>query len=179
MSTPESLAVKVAELVANEQLFELLPAVADELPYRRTIWVTLDVLDAVNETDGQHQTALRHMEFGATLDAFINWEEISVSEHPFDKARDTFLARVDPVEQELWDIRAITPPPGMRCVGGFVGCDQFVALVSEYRENYEPGEFDRLVTLAKQEWERLFGSLTPHSGDGLDAYLTKYIVARA
>ena len=81
MSTPEILAAKVAELCASGQLVKLPPAVAgDEFSYARTLWVSLEVLYAVNSTAGETQTAMRHTMFGAALDAFINWEEVSVAE---------------------------------------------------------------------------------------------------
>jgi hypothetical protein len=48
-------------------------------------------------------------------------------------------------------------------------------LVCDYRENYAEGEFDKLVERCHLEWQRLFGALTPHSGESLNAYLTKYV----
>jgi hypothetical protein len=177
MSTFDTLATKVAELCASGQLFEWSPAIRDVLSYSRTLWLTSDVLDVVNSTTAETWTAIRHMQFGASLDAFINWEEISVAENPFNKEPDAFLARVAPVERELWDIRTIEPPQGMRCIGGFVDRDEFVGLVWDYRENVKSGQFDALVERGYREWQRLFGPLTPHRGDSLDAYLTNYIAA--
>lgn len=174
MSTPEILLNKCEELVATQQLFKLEPLVRDELSYTRSLWVTFEVLEVINSTGTDDWTASRHREFEASLDAFINWEEISVSEDPFYKGRETFLARVHPVNLEFWDIRTIEPPQGMRCLGAFIGQDEFVALVCDYRENYDWGEFDRLVERCRAQWKLLFGTLTPHSGDSLDAYLTKY-----
>jgi hypothetical protein len=94
MSTPEMPADRIAELVGSEELLKLGPFIRDELSYTRTIWVTPEVLDVVNSTDEENWIAIRHREFEASLDAFINWEEISVSEDPFVKDRETFLARV-------------------------------------------------------------------------------------
>ena len=36
-------------------------------------------------------------------------EKLGVSEKPFNKRADTFLARVHPINLEVWDIRAIEP----------------------------------------------------------------------
>lgn len=177
MSISEMLRQRVAELVESGELLQLEPLIPDDLSYTRTIWVTPEVLDVINSGEEENWIAERHRRFEASLDAFINWEEVSVSENPFDKNRETFLARVAPIDWELWDIRTIEPPQGMRCLGGFVGQDEFIALVYDYRENYAQGEFDNLVERCHSEWLRLFGTLTPHSGGTLDAYLTKYVVA--
>jgi len=174
MSTPETLAAKLAEL-EGRHLWQLAP-IAPEPDPNRAVWVTLEVLDTVDPVQDGNWVDYRHSEFRGSLDAFTNWEMISVSENPFAKDRDTFLARVHPVELEFWDIRTIQPPQGMRCLGGFVGCDAFVALICDYRENFEPGQFDGLVERCRARWRELFGELTPYSGDSLDAYLTNYIV---
>ena len=178
MSTSETLALRLEEL-RDTELWELATLVPEPDP-NRSIWVTRDILDIVDPVQDENRAAnwtdYTHAQFRGSLDAFINWEEVSVSEDPFDKDRETFLARVSPVEWEFWDIRTIKPPPGMRCLGGFAGCDVFVALVYDYRENVGPGEFDELVDRCRTRWRELFGELAPYSGESLDAYLTRYIV---
>src|SRR4051794_30270370 len=67
-----------------------------------------------------------------TLDSFTTGEFIKVCENPFAKPGDTFLARVDPISAEFWQIRCVTFSRGMRVIGAFVGTDRFVALHHGY-----------------------------------------------
>ena len=96
--------------------------------------VSVEVRDAVegpwpNNWDGYRLSQLRE-----SLDAFTTNEWISVAEDPFAKPSDAFMARIDPVSMQLWDIRCIDPNPGIRTFGTFLCKDTFLALTWEYRE---------------------------------------------
>jgi hypothetical protein len=94
----------------------------------------------------------------AYLDAFTSGEEISISERPFKKRADTFMARVHPVKYSVWDIRAIEPWPGIRCFGCFGDIDLFIALTWDYRENLDETEdgFALEAKRCRDCWSTLF-----------------------
>jgi hypothetical protein len=170
MSTPEKIAARLAEL-SGVHLVQLPALVSDPLP-NRIMWVTEDVYDSVQPPFSEDYDGERLWRFRGSLDAFTNHYKISVAEDPFYKASDVFLARVHEVAEEFWDIRTMEPPSGIRCFGCFAGADEFVALTWNYRENI--GNFNEAVRECMGVWNNLFGSLTPHSGDSLDAYLSNY-----
>jgi hypothetical protein len=121
---------------------------------------------------GDSFTEERRAYFRDALDAFTNHYRFSVAENPRNKATDAMLARVDPVAAEFWDIRAIEPPQGIRCFGAFADHNEFVAITWDFRENI--ADFNEAVSECITVWSSLFGSLTPHSGDSLNAYLSNY-----
>lgn len=128
----------------------------------------------------ENHDGTRRLRFRADLDAFTRHDEISVSEHPFEKPWDTHLARIHPVEKEVWDIRSLEPP-GTRCFGRFGGQNLFVALTWAYREDVESGDdwcrdddWGAEIRKFEKEWERLFKGIPLFRGDTLDDYLTNY-----
>jgi len=85
------------------------------------------------------------------------------------------LARVDPVDSEIWDIRSIVPRPGIRALGGFIRKDTFVALTWQFRENLATSDdWSAEIGRCRDAWRDLFGSKTPFSGASLDEYLSSF-----
>lgn len=81
------------------------------------------------------------------------------------------LARVDPVQDEIWDIRCLAP--NIRCFGSFAGQDNFIALTWEYRENLHSAiDWQREIERCKTTRTEFFGTLTPFKGGSLDEYLS-------
>ncbi len=60
---------------------------------------------------------------------FIAGKVISVGWDPMKKGVSAFMARLAPVEDEVWDIRSRDPSPGIRVLGSFSERDVFVALL--------------------------------------------------
>jgi len=111
-------------------------------------------------------------ELRAWFDAFMEGAEITVCENPDRKPPDTMLARVHPVKEEFWSVRVTDPAdtPGIRSLGAFSNCDEFIALRWEYREHIEI--FDDEVTATIEAWRDLFRSEKPHDGSNIDEYLS-------
>jgi hypothetical protein len=78
---------------------------------------------------------LRFSQLRAQLDTFTAGGLISVAQEPFTKPKATYMARVDPAADEVWDIRSVDPRPAIRVLGCFAETDLFVALTWEYRKN--------------------------------------------
>jgi hypothetical protein len=109
----------------------------------------------------------------ALLDEFTDGGFITVAEDPHDKNATAVLARVDPVECEIFDFRCLDPRPGIRAFGSFAETDVFVALTWEYRENLDGGDkWAAEIGRCKAEWRRLFCALPPFSGANLNEYIS-------
>ena len=144
-------------------------------PAIRIMIVSEEVRDAVRPPWPKNWEGLRQSGFRGTLDAFTRGERVSVAERPFDKPNYAFLARVDPVADEVWDIRSIDPNPGIRCLGGFGGKDFFIALTWNYREILS-GEYEWRDELqrCKSDWKELFDQIPRFHEGALDGYLSNY-----
>jgi hypothetical protein len=145
----------------------------------RELIVSEGVLDVVTPSSSSYWVETRHAELRAYLHAFVDNEEIGVSEKPFTKRGDTFLARVHPIEQDVWDIRVIEPSPGIRCFGCFGDRDLFVALTWNYRENIEEtaNGFELEARECRSVWSSLF-TLPPRTGR-IDVHLSgNYFASR-
>jgi hypothetical protein len=140
----------------------------------RTIIVAPGVYADVMPPFADTEQGERLGELRGWLDAFMEGNDLSVSEDPHQKPPETMLARVCPVQAEFWSIRVTDPDktPGIRSLGAFSDTDEFIALRWEYRENIEI--FDDEVQSTIEAWRDLFQSEVPHSGSNLRAYLTIY-----
>lgn len=114
------------------------------------------------------------------FDHFIGGGLISVAENPYSKWDKAFIARVDPVKDEIWDIRVIDPKPAIRVLGAFAETDVFIALEWEYRTKLggpESREWRSFVGRAKAKWRSLFGTYKPHTGANVSDYVSENFYA--
>ncbi|MGD0420261.1 MAG: hypothetical protein ABSA68_11905 [Xanthobacteraceae bacterium] len=134
--------------------------------------VSLEVRDTVDATFPDNWDGLRLVDLRETLDAFTTGEEITVGEHPHKKPNDCFMARVDPIALEVFDVRTLYGP-GIRAFGCFLDKDCFAALTWDYREDMN---FDYECKKCRHDWQQIFGSLEPFSkGKQPHEYLTKFL----
>ncbi len=100
---------------------------------------------------------------------------MTVAEDPYKKPRVTNMARADPIESEVFDIRCIDPKPGIRVLGCFADFDLFVALTWNVRENLPDDKSWRdEIERCKAAWRRLFHPYLPFCGADLNAYLSNF-----
>lgn len=168
-----SIAPILRKLVAAKQLF-VLPSLLTAEETVRTMFVSAEIFHDVTPPFAESRDGVRLAEFRAYLDAFTEGAELSVAENPETKPGDAMLARIHPVSDQFWDIRSVSPRPGVRAFGGFTGKDEFVVLTWNYRENID-GEWDNEVARCKAAWHELFGSNPPILGKTLDEYLSNYL----
>jgi len=113
----------------------------------------------------------------AFLDIWTSGALISVANNPYRKGRSTFMARIDPAPDEVFDIRCIAPNPGMRVLGCFADRDLFVALTTAMREDLATDKDWRNEREAcKAAWRRLFPGYRPFSGANLNEYISANIL---
>lgn len=174
MSITEDIRNRVAQH-HGKCLFYLPMLMRGEPPIRELI-VSEEVRDCVTPPWAENWMGQRHSEFRGILDSFTRGDWLTVAEKPFDKHSDADLARVDPVADEIWDIRCIDPNARIRCFGAFGGKDFFIALTWQYREDlYRHDEWEQEINRCKSRWDHLFNPLTRFQGVSFDAYLSNFI----
>lgn len=170
-----SLLALIDDLVSSGRLL-CLPSSVFGTETARTMYVSTELHDDVTGSHRSVRDQKRFAEVRATLDAFSEGAEFSVSEDPYAKPSHTMLARVDAGAAEIWDIRVIAPRPGIRVFGCFAARDTFVALTWNFRENLDgPEGWDEEIEDFKRAWRELFGATEPFKGRSLDEYLTTFI----
>ena len=139
----------------------------------RSMFVSADVFGAVDgpwpdTRDGRRQAMLRSL-----FDGFTEGDRFTLANNPFVKPSKTMIARVAPVEAEVFDFRCLDPRPGIRAFGRFAEQDVFVALSWDYRENLV-GMDDWCVEVQNclNLWQKLFGCLEPHKGHTVSDYIS-------
>jgi hypothetical protein len=105
------------------------------------------------------------------LDDFIEGGFVTIAENPFNKQSTAIMARVDPVEYEIFQFRCLDPNPGIRILGCFSEADTFVALTWDYRENFNDA-WSEHVEECRARWQGLFGETPPHKGESLNDYVS-------
>lgn len=162
-----SIRDEINKMVESKRLFCLSPLIASTAVIR-TLFVSFEVHDQVFPPFAENRDGYRLSQFRSTLDTFSSYW-ISVAENPYKKDQTAFMARVDPIEDEVWDIRSIDPRPGIRCLGRFAEKDTFIALTWDYRENFN---WKYEIQRCKEVWKELFGTTPPLAGASLDDYLS-------
>jgi len=98
------------------------------------------------------------------LDNFTFGQFISFGDHPFEKDKNAFMARTDPVESGIFDIRSQHPSPALRIFGAFTETDTFIGLTARKRSELggrnEP-YFSNAIANALLVWNSLFPDHAP------------------
>jgi hypothetical protein len=140
---------------------------------KRCVLVTRSIFHDIAGPHGELPEDERMAQLRGDLDGFAVGEAITIAKDPYEKPSDADLAPLDPVSSHAWDFRVREPPQGIRCLGFFAAKDVFIALIWNYREDIEPGEFGDLVDESRATWDSLFAPLTPHHGEFPHAYISK------
>lgn len=172
-----SIRVEIANRIGErpQRLF-FLPPLIGSTPVVRELFVSEEINAVVHPPFSNSEIGRRLSQMRAYLDT--QWTaglRVTVADHPYKKPKATFMARVDPVGDEVFDIRCIDPKPGIRVLGCFGGRNLFVALTFNFHENLQDSrdwrnEIERCKTL----WRSLFHTYPPHSGPNLNDYLTNF-----
>ncbi len=115
----------------------------------------------------------------ADLDMFTEGRLISVAQAAYKKPKATYMTRLQPLADEVWEIRSRDPKPGIRVFGRFAEKDVFVALTWELREPLlGPGsrEWRDAREACKAEWRKLFPAYPALARDDLHDYASNIIL---
>jgi hypothetical protein len=171
-----SIRDEIRARIEEGQLFHLQPYLPGSLN-ERTMLVSESIHRAVTPPWDGISDEHRLSQLRADLDTFTEGKILSVSNAPYVKAKSTYLARTDPISDEVWDIRSRDPKPGLRVLGCFAAQDVFVALEYDCRDSLGgPGskEWRDFIERAKAKWRHLFLTYQPHSGGSIDEYISTH-----
>ncbi|RWP52915.1 hypothetical protein [Mesorhizobium sp.] len=171
-----SIRDEIANRVDEGRLFVLTPSL-NGMRTVRHMFVSPELMAVVDPGSWGHDAKTdRFARLRADLDYFVENGRIAISEDPYKKPKSTYLARTDPIRDEVWDIRSRDPKPGIRVLGSFSEQNTFIALAWAYREQLNgPGskEWRDFIQTAKARWRGLFGTYQPHTGSQVSDYVSE------
>jgi hypothetical protein len=168
MSPNRSLTyMSIGDLIQAGKLFDFDPV--EETP--RKLYLSVEVADGLFASPTEDLDGIRRAGAQAVLESFVDGGFLTIAEDPFDKDRTAMMARVDPVNWEIFDFRCLDPEPGIRVLGSFCAIDEFVALTWDYREQFDD-RWPEQVQRCRDSWLDIFGAIPQHKGEQLDAYLS-------
>lgn len=173
-----SLRDEIEAHIGERRLFRL-PALLGASGPTRMMIVASDIYKNVQPTAWPHnRTGERLGRLRGTLDRFTNNDRVAIALQPKNKPPATFLARLTPVTNEVWDIRSTDPRPGIRVLGRFSERDTFVALVWDFHENViGRADWTHFGERCLQCWNNLFATLPPHQGTSANDYLSSNFIS--
>lgn len=176
MSIRDEIKARVSE--TRPRLF-FLPALITSAALVREMFVSEEVNLVAHPPWPADEMGLRFARMRGYLDAFTEGRRLTVADHPYRKHKKANMARVDPVDDEVFDFRCIDPKPGIRVFGCFAAFDLFIALTWNCRENLPDDDplnkaWRDEIERCKAAWRRLFHPYPPHRGDNLNAYLSNF-----
>lgn len=184
MSIREVIKARIEE----GRLFHLRPVMADD-PVRRHMFITEEVRLLLDGPWTNSRMQARCGFLRGNLESFIKGEVISAS-LSLDKKADAFMGRLQPAEDETWDIRSRKPKPGLRVLGRFSEQDHFIAIMCcprsvsvdwfsrDFLGDGDSKEWRDAIQQCKAVWRQLFEPYDPYSGDKINDYIsTDFVLA--
>jgi hypothetical protein len=114
-----------------------LPPLIPSVALVREMFVSQEIAEVAQPPWPATEEGRRLAQMRAYLDGWTEGRLITVADDPYRKPKATIMARIDPVEDEVFDIRCVDPKPGIRVLGCFADFNLFVALTWNQRENLE------------------------------------------
>jgi hypothetical protein len=149
-----------------------------ELPEKRTIYLTPNLMTLLHGPWVGEKWERRWYRARQQLEDFIDGlprDRIFVRSAPRKKSS-AFMSPLDPVSDEIWEIRVRDPKPGLRIFGSFVCQNVSVALTAASHECLSTKEdWNRAIQEYKGEWSRYFNS-APFRGSYPHDYLTNAFI---
>lgn len=167
----------IRDQVADGKLVNLPPAVKG-VPRTRALLVTEEIFKLVDSPSGSTDERMRFARLRADLDYFTAGGVITVCEEPY-QAKSAYMARIDPVADEVWDIRSRDPKPGLRVFGSFSEQDTFVCLYWKWRKDLggpRSKSWRDARETCKAEWRKMFYPFVPFRGSSLNEYVSGNVI---
>jgi hypothetical protein len=89
------------------------------------------------------------------------------------------IALLENRQDEVWEIRARDPKPGIRIFGRFSEKDVFIAFNIVPKDEIEKfDDYSPWIRNCKREWAKCFATLPPHTGNSGDDYISNIFSVR-
>ena len=180
-----SIRDEINNRVSEHRLTRLIP-VNQKDPRRRTVLMSEEITGMVMGPWVEGPMGERCGRLRADLENFVTGERVTVCLTPRE-AKDAQIARLEPVEDEVWDFRCQEPSPGLRVFCRFAEKDILVAMTCYPRSLSLPW-WHRLPLLdderrwrtaiveCRSDWRKLFPAHEPVTGGCLDDYLSNAVL---
>jgi hypothetical protein len=168
-----SIRVEIGNRISEERLFLLSPAMPGS-HIVRPMFVSLEIKDLVLGPWDDAEWEERCGQLRADLDRYIECRRITVAARPY-HARTAYMAQLDELRDEAWEIRSRDPEPSLRVFGRFADTDWFVALTWWKRADLkgpDSREWRDAIEGCKAEWRRLFPTYPPKTGANVNDYIS-------
>jgi len=176
-----SIRDEVNGLCEQGRLFRLRPIFLDPgLRERREIYVSEEVNARFSGPWDDPSVEIRCGRAQADLEAFVSRDPIVVARDPR-RAGASYMSRLIPPRDEVWDIRSYDPTPGIRVLGRFAEKDVFIALTWEVRRllnDFDSPEWRTAIRRCATAWINLFHVYEPLRGDYFADYISDAIFDR-
>lgn len=161
--------------VADGRLFHILPRLPSS-PTNRLLFGSPEVNRLVTGPWTSPDEEYRCGKLWEDFDRYIEGRRISVAlDNPYKHPKSTYLSRLDPPRDEVWEIRSRDPKPGIRVFGRFVDRDRLVVFNWGFRYclgGPDSNEFRREIRKCITEWRKVFLTFPPHVGSRVDEYVS-------
>jgi hypothetical protein len=169
-----SIRLMIKEWVNSGELIFLTPLL-DFIPIRREIFVSKEILEALDgpwasRTDEKNAGRAR-----ALLDRFTEGAKISVRLPP---SRDVTaqLALLEGAKDQVWEFRCCESTPQIRIFGHFADKDLFVAFFLVNRNDIPTyADFHPLKEECKRRWRKYFPTYPTRVGSEADDYVSNCV----
>jgi len=176
-----SIRDEIKSLEGHERLHRLRPIVP--LPRQRkirTIYVSEEINAKIvgpwNDRRDEYRSGRAH----ADLLAFTYRDPLVVARRPRQGGA-SYMSRLMPPRDEVWDIRCVDPAPGIRVLGRFAERDVFIGLTWEMRlalKKFGSREWRDAILRATHVWRQLFPVYDPLMGDYFADYISDAVFDR-
>lgn len=119
----------------------------------------------------------RYGQLRGDFDHFVSGLRIAIRMPP-SKDVDAYLALLEPVADQVWELRSVAPEPQIRVFGRFAQKDTFVALGLALRRDLgdDIERWRAEMEASKHKWRTLFNPYQPLSSVDPDDYVSKYFL---
>ena len=149
-------------------------------PMNRSLYASPDVYRLVAGPWSDTEEEYRCGKLWADFDRFVEGRIVPLAlDSPYSKPKDTYLSRMDPAGDEVWEIRSRAPKPAIRVFGRFAYRDCFVTLTWRLRRELGgPGsqEFRKEIRNCLAAWRRLFPSYDALRGNTCSEYISEKFI---
>ena len=168
-----SIHEEINNRVSEGRLFLLEPSLPG-ISVERPMFVSAELQKLLFGPWKSHEQERRWNRLRADLDTFVEGRRISVALRPY-KARTAYMAQLDSINDEVWEIRSRDPKPGIRVFGRFAETDLFVALTWWWRSDLKGPKSKQWRSAregCKAEWRKLFPTYPAQSGTQISDYIS-------
>ena len=172
-----SIHASLRDAVRRGLLTRVEPTMPSE-PMIRDLYASLAVHRLLVGPWADEAEEIRCGRLRADFDRFVEGRLIPVAlNNPSYKPSDTYLSRLDPADDEVWQIRSRAPKPAIRVFGRFADRDCFVALNSRLRKELGGAgspAFRQEVRNCLAAWRHIFASYDALRGSTVDDYISEH-----